>query len=417
MTAPSATKLPRISALDHARSIAILLAVASHSMLRFDAVDYVFGGVIWDIWYILVRVAPPIFILLFGSLLEIIYTSAARAGGLRRPATRLMQRAIQCYLLFLATLSVAVLTGEISAGYFITNALFMGVTSFVDILKFYAVMCAVAPLLIWVRIRYGFAPLIIAVVAIQLLQQFIFHLPSPPQLFGRDGPARMASFFLGIGDYVGGPSVLQGSFFVVMGMLLGNIVGRSARGDGPPSPLPQLALMAVALGVAAITAAPFFDPAVTLASFTSMDLRNANHPFYFMTGSLGAVLLVMATTVANHRERPGYPLRLSMIGQQSLFAFSVGNAIIYLMPPGERGPTVSLLLAAFTFVLIYAATALYDRLTQSSAKTSQSLLIRLLSRRLTALLITLNKPIRLMAEAIVERLTMISSSLVARTVS
>jgi hypothetical protein len=362
----------------------------SHSLSRFHATPYVFSGAALDIWHIFVRIAPPTFILLFGALLQIIYVRIAEKEGLRKPAARLFQRGIQCYLLFAATVAVMAMTGEISIGYFFTNLALAGVTPFTDILKFYSITCFLAPLLIYVRMRFGVAPLMIGVVAIQLLHSIIFNLPSLPELFGRDSPARLASFLFGVDDLVPGPSILQGSFLVIMGMQLGSIIARPEADRERLHRMQRLALLAGALAVCSFVLWLCFPTQVTLAGFTGMALRNSNHPFYYTAGALGAVLLVILLLRLNHQDKPGHPLRLSMIGQQSLFTFSVGNAILYLMPAGEYGFAGSVLRTAGAFALIYAATALYDRLIQPSASDSPSGVIRMLSYGLKKLLGTIN---------------------------
>lgn len=376
MSGSSSAASPRlhIAAIDHARSLAILFAMFSHSVGHFAAIHYLFGPAGVDIFRIIARVAPAVFILLFGSLLELIYAARVRKSGVGAIAPRLLQRAVQCYLLYCATLLPLLLNGQATPGYALTCALLMGITPLTEILKFYALMCAVAPLIVWARLRWGLLPIFCIAAAVQLAWPLIQAIPSPPAMGGHPGLARLSSFLIGNNDSASGPSILQGTFFVLTGMVLGSLIIKAARraGGDARAALPSLAMFGGALAVAAAAAWAVYYPDVTLRAFNNMSLRNANHPFYFLASSAGAILFVMLMLVLRLKESRHRWLQLSMIGKNSLFTFSFGNIIIYLMPRGDHGYWGSILLVLVTMVMVYSATASFDFLSERRALESRN---------------------------------------------
>ncbi|PTE19750.1 Long-chain-fatty-acid--CoA ligase, partial [Cereibacter changlensis JA139] len=105
----------RIVGIDVCRSIAILLAMLSHTLIEFGVFHFV--GDAATVPRFLIQMAPVTFICLFGAMLEIVYKP--RVEGPRRASAlrQLYIRAVQCYLLYCLTIVVMVLVGDISVGY------------------------------------------------------------------------------------------------------------------------------------------------------------------------------------------------------------------------------------------------------------------------------------------------------------
>mgnify|MGYP001447117256 CR=1 FL=1 len=89
--------------------------------------------------------APPIFIILFGTMLEIVYKTRFEQGRAVQATSRLLTRALQCYLLYVVTILSMLAAGHTTPGYALRCILMMGVTPYADILKFYTLALAFAP--------------------------------------------------------------------------------------------------------------------------------------------------------------------------------------------------------------------------------------------------------------------------------
>lgn len=152
----TANRSSRIIGLDICRSVAILTVMFSHAMSEASLYNHhnPDEGLYLALKFV-IQIAPPIFIILFGTMLEIVYRPRIEAGEGREVTARLLTRALQCYLLFVMSLVAAWLGGINSLGYTLRCALMMGITPYTDILKFYAVALALAPALLWVRMRIG----------------------------------------------------------------------------------------------------------------------------------------------------------------------------------------------------------------------------------------------------------------------
>lgn len=385
----------QIAALNYTRSIAIVFITFSHALSRFQSAHYLFGPIGIEIVRMVIRPMPAVFIILFGTLLEIAYARRARDSGIASVAPRLLQRAAQCYLLYAATIFVMLLTGQSTLGYAITCLLFMGITPYTEILKFYGLMCALAPVIIWARLRWGLAIIFLITALVQLAYPLIYAIPSPPSVDGNPALTRLSAFLIGNNDSASGPSILQGSFFVLCGMVVGRIIVSKARRSygNVSAALPHLAAFGAILAVLAIAAWLAYYDEVTLRTFNDMSLRNSNHPFYFMASSAAAVLLLIVMSKSRLPEPSKRLWWLSTMGKNSLFAFSVGNIIILLMPGGDYGRSGSIALTLIAMIVVCITTALFDMLMHEDARASANPLVRIFATKLQSALSLINRRI------------------------
>lgn len=349
---------PRIIGLDICRSLAILTVMLSHSLTEAAVFSHYApdNGAINTV-RMLIQIAPPVFIILFGSMLEIVYRPRIEAGEGRLVTARLLTRALQCYLLYLLTLLAMLAAGLNSVGYTLRCALLMGVTPYADILKFYTLALAFAPALLFLRIRIGLPVLL----AISLAVHFAYPLIAHIALSGTSEIARYANPVVGFligGDqiYVGGPSVLHAMSFVVWGILIGRIVAILAQEAVPrQQALNAIGALVLMLAASVVTMEAFWNlsaPLETVIHLADLSIRNHNEPIYFAFGLAGALLAIIACLVLYDANGFRLGRSFTFAGKTSLFTFSFGNALLYLAPRLSLSPRGAWLYALLLFLLI-----------------------------------------------------------------
>jgi hypothetical protein len=274
-------------------------------------------------------------------MLEIVYRPRIEAGEGREVTARLLTRALQCYLLYVMSLVAAYIGGINSIGYTIRCALMMGVTPYTDILKFYAVALALAPGLLWLRMRIGVRTLAILAIGVHVAFPMISEIIVVGHPFLAKYLNPVIGFLIGGHQHdVGGPSVLHAMTFVIWGMLFGRVITFLTRETATRADIfNAIGALLVMYLAAAATLTWFFvsfgDPMQTIRDIANMLLRNENHPVYFAFGmatAMTAVIICLVLYDANDMKI-GRPVVFA--GQTSLFTFGAGNSLLYLAPQLE----------------------------------------------------------------------------------
>lgn len=336
----------RLVGIDLVRSFAIIGAMGSHAFTAAGAFDGPTSPAM-TIVRLLMGLATPIFICLFGSMLEIAYRTKLERDGPLATVQQLLSRSAQCYLLYVLTIGVRMIVGDFPVGYGLRCMLLLGVTPFSDILKFYAVILVFAPLLIRVaQERWGLPALVAFALGVQLAHPLLGVLPSPPLILGRNYLEFPAGFLYGGGEGPGGPSVLHGLSFVVFGLLIGRAAkALTRRRERPARGRAVFSALTLAPLAAAMALWPRHEPVdVTVGLLVDMYYRNDNHPLYFAIGAATAALLVWSATELYDLGRPQPPVGLSFIGTVSLFTFAFGNILLVLAQrlPLPEGPSLAM---------------------------------------------------------------------------
>ena len=128
-------------------------------------------------------------------------------------------------------------------------------------------MLLLAPAAIFVasRFKWGLAALFVASLIPHLAFPILSSLPAPSSLVASKYVDLPAGFIYGGAQGVGGPSLIHGFYFVVMGMILGVIAERLLTDDAATQQKARLSLAAIASVSLTLTAAfwNWADPAAT----------------------------------------------------------------------------------------------------------------------------------------------------------
>lgn len=118
-----------------------------------------------------------------------------------------------------------VLSDDYSLKFSLATMMLLGVTPFTDILKFYAVVLFLAPILLQLRERIGLLPLLFGALVVHAAHPILRGLPSPADFQMSLYAERVVTFLFGVGDaQLGGPSILHGLSLVIAGMVFGRLI-------------------------------------------------------------------------------------------------------------------------------------------------------------------------------------------------
>lgn len=400
------TPRKRLVGIDLVRSLAIIGAMGSHAAVSAGAFQGENSPAMMVV-RLLMGFATPVFICLFGTMLEIVYRKKMERTGAVATVQQLLSRALQCYLLYVLAVSVRLLIGDYSLGYAIRCVLLIGGTAFSDILKFYAVVLVLSPFIIRLsQHKLGMPALLAYAIGVHLAFPLLAILPPPPLIDGRDYLYPPAGFVYGGAEGVGGPSVAHGISFVIFGILIGR-ASRLLTGDSGARQLGRRAFAALVVVPMFVAAAlwPWQESVVGTAELLiHMDYRNDNHPIYFALGAAAAALFVWIALELYDLRGVRRGSGLAFIGSVSLFTFAFGNILVVLAPqfnlPGPARALyggvllVAVLLLSWTF---YTCTTLGRRRLdagEGGALASWAKLQRLIVNSLSAMM---RRPARIYA--------------------
>ncbi len=323
----------RIIGIDITRAFAILLVTWKHSMASFGARGVLDGWAHYSL-EILMQLATPVFLILFGAMLELVYRPRFERGLAHETARRLYKRALQCYGYYaLAIVVFFTLMGTYSA--MSLPLVFTGFISvpFSHLLAFYTAALALAPLLILARIRFGLGVLIGGALLVHLAHPLFLQLPPAPELFGRDYLQHMSGFLYGKGVNFIGPSLIHGLSLVCFGMLFGSGLKPTQKADGKFRMSPRISLLMATVCVSILALCfNWRAPLESLDRLVGAELRMSSHPLYFSIGILGAIIMTWGFILLNDIFKLGVGRSLQVFGRRSLFAFGIGNILAYIAP-------------------------------------------------------------------------------------
>jgi len=366
----------RIVGVDATRSFAIALAMTSHVWVETGIREYIPQNMSQVLGFMF-QIATPTFILLFGTMLEIVYRPRWSNPALRRGvAVRLVSRALQCWVLYAISIAALFLIDDNYSLFFsIGTMLFMGNSPYTEILKFYAIVLALAPILLWLRCKWGLLPLITASLLWQAVWSWLDVLPDVRHDLGLSlHIARIVKFVTGFGDVpLAGPSVMHGITLIVAGLCLGRFLvgGKSHLGEIVEARTGFKRRVLYLLAAATLGAGTCFlsMPQGTILSLADMSLRMSSHPLYFVAGAIMATWLtaffIWLVDILKLGGTAGWE-RVTFFGRTSMFTFAWGNILLYLIQPVSLTFGQTIFWTMLLLAVICAMSFFFDRAAKKS---------------------------------------------------
>lgn len=319
--------LTRLNFIDVARSYAIILALFAHAMIVFGG----FSALGEDALKIklFTRTATPLFVFMFGMMLELVYARKAMENGLSSVVRRLLVRSAQCYLGYQLTVVAGIIGGHMSPREGANALLFMDSAMFGNILRLYSVALLLAIPIIWIRCRAGTISLAIMLAAIWAGDLFLERYTGVS--LGRLDT--MIGIFLGTGSTLYGPSIWHGMTFVFSGML----VAASLRNWNQYG-LRRFyyTLLALAIVSSIVIASLAADVSLTgvIRRFADYSYRKHNHIGYYAVGLLtcAITLFILSRIIPLYGSLPDWTRKPLAFSRSSLLSYSIGNIILSVLP-------------------------------------------------------------------------------------
>jgi len=322
----------RLDFIDIARSFAIILAIFSHALMYFHDWPEDLDGPSMLLRFIM-RTATPLFFLMFGLMLELVYVRKASKSGLKAITRRLITRSGQCYLGYSLTVLAGFIGGYNNFDETILTLIFLKNSSLADILGFYSIALLFAIPIIWLRLRLGrWLPVVLLAliwIGDYFLKQYTW------MNFGTIN--EWAGMLLGTGTFRVGPSVWHGYTFVLIGMLIATSLS-NWRDQGLQSFYKvSCVLSVIALGVIFFILNDATLPAVLDLYITYTAYRAHNHFGYYAIGSFSGIiiLILIAILFPLNKAVPSATKKILVLGRSSLLSFSLGNIFLNLIPASQ----------------------------------------------------------------------------------
>jgi hypothetical protein len=318
------TSSSRIVFIDVARALAIALALFAHAMIDLSAWSLEsWASMPIRVW---TRSAAPLFIVMFGMMIELVYVRRAREQGLRSVAGRLLWRSLQCYGAYVCTAVAGWLGGILTLKGGVTASLMITDAYFGNILKWYTFGLVLAIPLLYARLRWGIG-------SVAAMAAAAWAVAAPLSGAATVLPAHatnVAGVLVGMGRF--GPSLFHGMTFVAIGMGLSYALRRGASRTAFTTLCGGLLLAGA--GTFVVLALGPESVGTVLREAIGDGWRRQNHPGYFALGGGLAVatLLGLAAVIPDGRPLPRGARLPMRFGTSSLLAFTVGNVLLNLRP-------------------------------------------------------------------------------------
>jgi hypothetical protein len=353
----------RLVAIDVARSVAMLLALTAHAGFQ-TSVD------LPVIATLTLRIATPLFIVLFGAMVTLVYIPGRERSGLSQTAVKCWSRSLQCCLFFWLNILALGFMDSFSFPYLVLCLFMLDTSPFVGILKYYAIMFFLLPGIIELIRKTGTRVLLAASLAYHALYPLLKAIPDPPEFSHQTILLRIDLLLFGTGTQtmIAGPSILHSLALFFGGCWLGEWLKQTReRGamDFTRQIMPLIGSFCLLIAYSLLLPGPGKLTAVALGN---MHLRNLNHPAY--VGIYG--LMAIAGVAILYRLSNFYrlPTSLLFLSRRPLFAFGFGNFLIVLWPRALSNVIGATANCTLLLACAIAVVFVYDSLMRSDAKRS-----------------------------------------------
>lgn len=344
----------RIEYIDIFRYMTVTFAIISHVIIHFDIYDELSPDVTPFLKSI-TRSATPSLLILFGMMVEIVYSRKFQASE-SRSIGAILYRSFLCYLAFVGLAALDLVFVSQDAVKFVGAGLLISHVEFANIFKIYAILLLLVPPLLIVRMKWGILGLSIVAAGAFFSHSLLFSqlelLPRPLHHLG--------GFMFGIGGEWG-PTILHALGLTVFGMILASALLptptlRGSRAIASAVTLASLAFLAVTL---------FSEGALGLANniADSTKWRDNNHIGYYAFGVTATIVLLGLSFLAITYMPKIVRRPAQTIGGATMIYFFVANGLLKIVPATTAPPLwVGLLLIILILVVSGAFTLAWVKL-------------------------------------------------------
>ena len=343
----------RLSFIDVARTYAVISVLLAHALNATGT----FARMGTDSFSIhqFTRMATPMFVFIFGFMIEYVYVWKAQQQGLVSVRSRLMTRSLQCYGAYALTSFSALVAGYKTNTEFLSSLFFFSDSRFGNILRVYAVILLAAPWLIRLRLKYGPIFLFFALIFVLLSSSILIE--AKKYSFGPlDIPLNV---FFGIGPCKGGPSIWHSLSLLLAGMLVATSLRNSCNNQLSTFYFTSslIIVTSLLLGLLLIDDNPFS----AWKKFVDFTYRGSNAGGFYIIGIIGSTAIMMLLGMLIGTRAVPFPLTcLLPFGHSSLFAYTFGNVLLNLI--GSMASKIPLLIfLPLFFALVLLCTVLARR--------------------------------------------------------
>ncbi len=341
----------RLTFVDASRTAAILFAVGDHAMRHFGIMDLLTGPEKYPV-ALLFRSATPMFYLLFGMMIELVYLRYYQTGGMPTLFRKALLRSVQCYACFALVNVVGVVVSQREAMWLAGPLSFAGNgIGAVGVLRFYALAFLLLPFIVMLRAAIGRIAYP-ALFAIFWAVGLVFLAPSQSPDPCEAGPClRVAFLYAG---YAGSAySLFHGLTIVFLGGVLAASFSEAGLATGWRRFLLAAAGIGAILAFAVIGFVAVEGVGAFLRGFQTNAFRFGHHYVYYGFATATALALLLGFYAMQQRfdMRP-----FTLLGRRSLFSFTAGGVLLNLF----LAATSPIMLVPFVVAWVAVVIA-YDR--------------------------------------------------------
>lgn len=345
----------RLTFIDIARTYAIFLALLAHLFIAIGVFKQLGSNSLLIKQF--TRTATPMFVFMFGFMIEFVYVKRAERFGLHAVHRRLFIRSFQCYFAYALTSFAAVLGGYTAADVFFNSLLFLKNSRFGNILATYSIMLLLTPIIIRLRLKFGIKFLYGVLVALLVSYAYIHQWQS----INYGILNQPLNVLLGIGTHRFGPSVYGAFSFALAGMIVASCFTK---------PIPENNAVNISLVIGSLAAILSVLGLILIHEdfkqawiyFSDFTYRGANAPGYYIIGTLGSLLTITIFYFTVGSKTPIKPVQFILpVGTSSLISYTTGNLFLNLfgLQVKAMNPFVT---TVFFFVGVVLITRYIDRL-------------------------------------------------------
>ena len=341
----SNTPSTRLAFIDIARTFAVFFALFSHAIGTAGFIHQLDSDAL--ILAKITKFATPLFVFMFGFMVEFVYVRKAERAGIGSIYNRILIRSFQCYVAYVLTSFCAYLGDYKSIEGFFASLLFFSDSRFGNILRTYSVMLLLTPFIINLRIRFGVKFLFFSFISLIISYTFISEL----KLIEFGIFNNHFNIFLGIGPVENGPSVYGALSFYLAGMIMASSLSQDETGITNKIScfyVTSFLLAAILLILGALLIKENANEAWEL--FTNYSYRKYNAAGYYIIGTLGGVSIMFLFYFLIGAKTPFKSIALILpVGTSSLISYTAGNVILNLL--GEKVKDMNLIVFILLFFL------------------------------------------------------------------